>query len=211
MHRRYVVILAVLVSTVFLLAVPFAGSKIENIASARFIDGDGNGITVFSEKVVTTVLPVYGFIVKPDGTFANPGQIESGKAGATVDLKSTVTNTGNIETYVYLKAGQVFETDLEEETFFKVASSPYPVLRVVGIFHDRNGNGKVDDGEPAIEGIDLPVEASEKIIVRVKVEDKGSVISTGFVNVVGDDMMGNVDDDNIAMIEIKEGEILYFE
>jgi len=206
-----VVILAVLVSTVFLLAVPFAGSKIENIASARFIDGDGNGITVFSEKVVTTVLPVYGFIVKPDGTFANPGQIESGKAGATVDLKSTVTNTGNIETYVYLKAGQVFETDLEEETFFKVASSPYPVLRVVGIFHDRNGNGKVDDGEPKIEGIDLPVEASEKIIVRVKVEDKGSVISTGFVNVVGDDMMGNVDDDNIAMIEIKEGEILTFE
>ncbi len=191
------------------LAVTLAGTKIENIASARYRNDDGNNVTVFSEKVITTVMPVYGFTIKPDGTFDNPGQEVGGVLGTVVDTFFTVTNHGNSPTSISLEAFQISEDELLEAMYsLSDDSSRRPVLKLVGIYLDKNENGIIDSDEAPMEVIDLRINGYAKIIVRFIVEEIGEETDLCFVNVRGTDPAGNIDEDNIARINVRKEEYL---
>jgi hypothetical protein len=176
---------------------PAAGSKIENFAFARYRDIDGNHITIFSDKVVTTVLPVYGFTIKPDGTFEKPGQERDGFEGSTVDLNYVVQNFGNSPTTISLSASQIFED----------GPSGAPVLRVIGIYLDEGEESFSGQAKTPVNSVDLEIDGSKKLIVRVILEETGDLTDKGFINIVGIDPTGNTDDDNIAQIKVEEKEL----
>lgn len=202
----------ILLATVLSLALTLAGTKIENIASARYRNDDGNNVTVFSEKVITTVMPVYGFTIKPDGTFDNPGQEVDGVLGTVVDTFFTVTNHGNSPTTISLEAFQISEDELLEAMYsLSYDSSRRPVLKLSGIYLDKNENGIIDSDEPPMEVIDLQVNGYAKIIVRFIVEEIGEETDLCFVNVRGTDPAGNIDEDNIARINVRKEEMLTVE
>ncbi|MGC9384590.1 MAG: hypothetical protein ACP5D6_08335 [Kosmotogaceae bacterium] len=190
-------IILIFLATIILSAPP-AGFKIENFASARYRDGDGVHITVHSDKVLTTVLPVYGFTIKPDGTFKNPGQEREGEVGGTVDLDYVVRNYGNSPTTISLTTSQIFED----------GPSGMPTLRVIGIYLNEGDENFKQQAETPIDSIDLEIDGSKKIKVRVIIEKAGELTDRGYINIVGEDPVGNIDDNNIALINIEEQEIL---
>lgn len=209
MIRKIFTVIQILFAAALSLAVTLAGTKIENIASARYRNDDGNNVTVFSEKVITTVMPVYGFTIKPDGSFDNPGQEVDGVLGTVVDTFFTVTNHGNSPTTISVEAFQIFEDGLQEATQLLPSDfSRQPVLRLLGVYLDKNENGIVDSDEPPIEVVDLNVSGSVKIIVRFIVEGSSEETDHCFVNVKGEDPAGNIDEDNIARINLLEEEML---
>uniref|UniRef100_UPI00259641D5 hypothetical protein n=1 Tax=uncultured Mesotoga sp. TaxID=1184400 RepID=UPI00259641D5 len=209
MNKRVLISIILIVTSGIALALTPAGTKIENIASARFHNSDGNMLTVFSEKVFTTVMPVYGFTIKPDGTFENPGQEIDGVVGKLVNAHFTVTNYGNSPTVISLAALQVFRDDVEEEIQLVAAdTSKKPVLGFEGIYHDENENGSVDSNEPLIEEIELETGESARIIAEFVVESVGEEYNSCFLNVIGSDLAGNKDDDNIARVNVREEQLV---
>ena len=67
-----------------------AGLKIENIASAQFVDDSGNRYFAVSQPVTTKILPAYAAILTPANDIqANPDQI--------ITWQHTLTNTGNAQ------------------------------------------------------------------------------------------------------------------
>lgn len=209
MNKRVLISIILIVTSGIALALTPAGTKIENIASARFHNSDGNMLTVFSEKVFTTVMPVYGFTIKPDGTFEKPGQEIDGVVGKLVNAHFTVTNYGNSPTVISLEALQVFRDDVEEEIQLVAAdTSKKPVLGFEGIYHDENENGSVDSNEPLIEEIELETGESARIIAEFVVESVGEEYNSCFLNVIGSDLAGNKDDDNIARVNVREEQLV---
>ncbi len=209
MNKRVLISIILIVTSGIALALTPAGTKIENIASARFHNGDGNMLTVFSEKVFTTVMPVYGFAIKPDGTFENPGQEIDGVVGKLVNAHFTVTNYGNSPTVISLEALQVFRDDVEEEIQLVAAdTSKKPVLRFEGIYYDENENGSVDSNEPLIEEIELETGESARIIAEFVVESVGEEYNSCFLNVIGSDLAGNKDEDNIVRVNVREEQLV---
>ena len=198
MRRKILILLILIFVTTVIVPAPAAGSKIENFASARYRDMDGNHITVFSDKVVTTVLPVYGFTIKPDGAFEKPGQERDGFEGSTVDLNYVVQNFGNSPTTISLSASQIFED----------GPSGTPVLRVIGIYLDEGEGNFSGQARVPVDSVDLDIDGSKKLIVSVILEETGDLTDKGFINIVGIDPAGNTDDDNIAMIKVNEREIV---
>ncbi|PNS34728.1 DUF11 domain-containing protein [Mesotoga sp. B105.6.4] len=198
MRRKIVMLLILIFVTTVIVPAPAAGSKIENFAFARYRDIDGNHITIFSDKVVTTVLPVYGFTIKPDGTFEKPGQEREGFEGSTVDLNYVARNFGNSPTTISLSASQIFGD----------GPSGTPVLRVIGIYLDEGEEGISGQAKTPVNSVDLEIDGSKKLIVRVILEETGDLTDKGFINIVGIDPAGNTDDDNIAQIKVEEKEIV---
>ena len=138
-----------------------AGTTIQNQASATFEDLSGNTYTATSNAVTTIVLPVFGVSVLPDGTVAAPGMVGTAIPGQTVYYSYNLTNTGN-----------------DDDTYsiapiIDAATTMTLGLGDINIYHDVNGNGVLDGGEPVISaggvaGSTTPVTAGTTIQLLVE-------------------------------------------
>jgi len=142
------VLAALLVSAAAQAQTP-AGTTIQNQASATFQDLLGNTYTTTSNQVTTIVLPVYGVSILPDDSGENPpvapAMSQTAIPGQTVYFSYNLTNTGNdADTYTI-------------EPLFDGANSTMILgIGVFTIYHDVNGNGVLDGGEPAISAGGAP-------------------------------------------------------
>jgi len=121
-----------------------AGTLIQNQALATFEDLAGNTYTATSNQVTTIVLPVFGVSVLPDGTAAAPGMVGTAIPGQTVYYSYNLTNTGN---------------DFDDYTIAPLidpATTMTLGLGDIDIYHDVNGNGVLDGGEPVISAGGVP-------------------------------------------------------
>ena len=113
-----------------------ANTDIINQASATYDDADGRAYTSNSNQVITTVQPVYDLTITPDGTTTFPGQTQNASQGATVYFQYILTNTGN--------AQDDFTIDRVNDTTDDFDPNN------IRVYHDVNGNGLVDTGEPLV-------------------------------------------------------------
>jgi len=121
-----------------------AGTLIQNQASATFEDLSGNTYMATSNQVTTIVLPVFGASVLPDGTAAAPGMVGTAIPGQTVYYSYNLTNTGN---------------DNDDFTLVPIIDAATTMTLGLGdidIYHDVNGNGVLDGGEPVISAGGVP-------------------------------------------------------
>ncbi len=125
-----------------------AGTTIRNQASATFEDLLGNTYTATSNEVTTIVLPVYGLSILPDDSGEDPPVVpaisQTAIPGQTVYYSYTLTNTGN---------------DADSYTLVPLIHAATTALLGIGditIYHDLNGNGVLDGGEPAISAGGVP-------------------------------------------------------
>jgi len=124
-----------------------AGTTIRNQASATFEDLLGNTYTATSNEVTTIVLPVYGLSIFPDDSGEDPPLVpaltQTAIPGQTVYFSYNLTNTGNdADTYTLAPLLQ--------------AATMLIGLGDITIYHDLNGNGVLDGGEPAISPGGVP-------------------------------------------------------
>jgi uncharacterized repeat protein (TIGR01451 family) len=125
-----------------------AGTTIRNQASATFEDLIGNTYTATSNEVTTIVLPVYGLSILPDDSGDDPPSVpaltQTAIPGQTVYFSYNLTNTGNdADTYTLAP-------------LIHAATSMGIGLGDITIYHDLNGNGVLDGGEPAISAGGVP-------------------------------------------------------
>ena len=125
-----------------------AGTTIRNQASATFEDLIGNTYTATSNEVTTIVLPVYGLSILPDDSGDDPPSVpaltQTAIPGQTVYFSYNLTNTGN---------------DADSYTLAPLLHAATTMLIGLGditIYHDLNGNGVLDGGEPAISAGGVP-------------------------------------------------------
>lgn len=142
-------VLAVLLVSAAAEAQTPAGTTIQNQASATFQDLLGNTYMATSNQVTTIVLPVYGVSILPDDSGENPPVVpamsQTAIPGQTVYFSYNLTNTGNdADTYTI-------------EPLFDGANSSMTLgIGDITIYHDMNGNGVLDGGEPAISAGGVP-------------------------------------------------------
>jgi len=126
-----------------------AGTTIRNQASATFQDMLGNTYTATSNEVTTIVLPVYGVSILPDDSGetppVTPAMSQNAIPGQTVYYSYSLTNTGN---------------DVDNFTVEPLLDAANTTMTLglgdITIYHDVNGNGVVDSGEPAISSGGVP-------------------------------------------------------
>ena len=126
-----------------------AGTTIRNQASARFQDLSGNSYTATSNEVTTIVLPVFGVSILPDDSGETPpltpAMTQNAIPGQTIYYSYNLTNTGNdADTYTL-------------QPLLDAANTTMTLgLGDITIYHDVNGNGVLDGGEPAISSGGAP-------------------------------------------------------
>lgn len=125
-----------------------AGTAIRNQASATFEDLLGNTYTTTSNEVITIVLPVYGLSILPDDSGEDPPVVpamsQTAIPGQTVYFSYSLTNTGN---------------DADSYTIEPLLHGSTTMILGLGditIYHDVNGNGVLDGGEPVISAGGVP-------------------------------------------------------
>ncbi len=126
-----------------------AGTTIRNQASAQFQDLSGNTYTATSNEVITIVLPVYGVSILPDDSGETPplapAMIQNAIPGQTLYYSYNLTNTGNdADTYALAPLLDAANTTMTLG------------LGSITIYHDVNGNGVLDGGEPTISSGGAP-------------------------------------------------------
>jgi uncharacterized repeat protein (TIGR01451 family) len=122
-----------------------AGTLIKNLATVTYEDESGNEYSAQSNEAVVTVAPVASATVEDDNELsAAPGQ--------TVYFPHTISNTGNVA----------------DSYGFSVADTSTTPSSSVVVYHDQNGNGQPDPGEPELSAGDLvSVPAGDKLNVVV--------------------------------------------
>ncbi|MBD3179870.1 MAG: hypothetical protein GF417_09840 [Candidatus Latescibacteria bacterium] len=126
-----------------------AGTTIQNQASATFEDLAGNTYTATSNQVTTVVLPVYGVSIIPDDSGetppVTPAMVQTAIPGQTLYYSYSLTNTGNdSDTYSIVP-------------LLDGANSTMTLgIGDITVYHDQNGNGVLDGGEPAISSGGVP-------------------------------------------------------
>ena len=109
-----------------------AGTLIKNLATVTYEDENGNEYSAQSNEAVVTVAPVASATLEDDNALsAAPGQ--------TVYFPHTISNTGNVA---------------DSYEFAVADTSTTPATDVV-VYHDQNGNGQPDPGEPVLAPGDL--------------------------------------------------------
>ena len=126
-----------------------AGTTIRNQASATFQDQIGNTYTATSNEVTTIVLPVYGVSVLPDDSGetppTTPAMVQTAIPGQTIYYSYNLSNSGNDN-----------DTYSIEPLLDAVNTTMILGLGNVTIYHDLNGNGVLDGGEPTISSGGIP-------------------------------------------------------
>jgi len=162
-----------------------AGTQIRNRSSATYEDLSGNTYTTTSNEVVTIVLPVYGISILPDDSGetppVTPAMSQNALAGLTVYYRYDLTNTGNDNDSFSL----VPTVDAINTTMGIAAAN-------VTIYHDLNGNGVLNAGEPVISAGGVPgvlgplaSGASASLIVAYTVPPAATAGQVAYVGVNG--------------------------
>jgi len=126
-----------------------AGTTIQNQASATFKDLSGNSYTATSNQVTTVVLPVYGVSILPDDSGetppVTPAMVQTAIPGQTLYYSYSITNTGN---------------DSDTYSIEPVLDGANTTMTLgigdIDVYHDQNGNGVLDGGEPLISSAGAP-------------------------------------------------------
>jgi hypothetical protein len=126
-----------------------AGTQIRNRSSATYEDLSGNAYTASSNEVITVVLPVYGLSILPDDSGETPPVVpamtQNALPGLTVYYRYDLTNTGN---------------DADSFTLVPLVDGANTTMAIaaadVTIYHDLNGNGVLDAGEPTVSSGGAP-------------------------------------------------------
>lgn len=156
MRKRIFLVLPLLLATLLMLMasgvvgqITPAGTQIRNRSSATYEDLSGNSFNSTSNEVITVVLPVYGISILPDDSGetppVTPALSQSALAGMTVYYRYDLSNTGNdVDSYSLVPIVDAGNTTLT------LASSD------ITIYHDLNGNGILNVGEPVISAGGVP-------------------------------------------------------
>jgi uncharacterized repeat protein (TIGR01451 family) len=191
MNKKHILALPVLlalllltVTSAFAQTTP-AGTQIRNRASATYEDLSGNTFASVSNEVITVVLPVYGVSILPDDSGetppVTPAMAQNAIGGQTVYYSYTLTNTGN-------------DNDSYSVVPLLDGANTTMTLALAGIsvYHDVNGNGVVDGGEPAISVGGVPgvvgpmaANASVSLIVTYAVPGTAAAGDVAYVGVQG--------------------------
>lgn len=190
-NKKFILIPLVLMTLLLLAAssavaqVTPAGTQIRNRSSATYEDLSGNTYSTTSNEVITVVLPVYGLSILPDDSGetppVTPAMSQSALPGMTVYYRYDVTNTGN---------------DNDSFTLVPLVDGANSTMGIgvadVLIYHDQNGNGVVDVGEPVISngGVSVPMGplasgATASVIVSYTVPPASVVGDVAYVGVEG--------------------------
>ena len=149
-----------------------AGTEIKNRAAATYIDPNGSSQTVTSAELITTVLPVYDFVISPNGANPNaPGQTVTAATGSAAPFSYTVINQGNITDTLTLTLTQAGDDDFD--------------LSNVRIYLDENGNGVLDAGEPRITEIKLGTGEAAALLVVGMLPDGAAPGAAANLNLEG--------------------------
>lgn len=181
-----------------------AGTQIRNRSSATYEDLSGNTYSATSNEVITVVLPVFGVSILPDDSGetppVTPAMTQNALPGLTVYYRYDLTNVGNDNDSFSL----VPLFDGANSTIVMGAAD-------VTIYHDLNGNGIVDAGEPTISaggvpGILGPTAAgtTESIIVAYTVPVGAVAGELAYVGVQATSQgdVGQVDTDNYHLTTV---------
>ncbi|MCD6380334.1 hypothetical protein J7M07_07830 [bacterium] len=126
-----------------------AGTTIRNQASATFQDQIGNTYMATSNEVTTIVLPVYGVSILPDDSGetppTTPALVQAAIPGQTVYYSYNLSNSGNDNDSYSI-----------EPLLDAVNTTMTLGLGDINIYHDLNGNGVLDGGEPTISSGGTP-------------------------------------------------------
>lgn len=133
-------------------AATVAGTQIKNLATVTYEDAAGNVYSAQSNEAIITVAQVYSATMGVDVDV-------DAAAGQTVYLPYVLTNTGN--------GSDVFELSASNDI-----SVPDDIdSGSIQIFHDLNGSGEPDAGEPVVSTLTLQanVNNSANLVVAVTV------------------------------------------
>jgi hypothetical protein len=162
-----------------------AGTQIRNRASATYQDSNGNSYTSLSNEVITIVLPVYGVSILPDDSGetppVTPALSQNAIGGQTLFYSYTLSNTGN---------------DNDSYTIAPLIDGANTTVTLalanISVYHDVNGNGVVDVGEPAISSGGVPgnigpiaAGASAQLIVTYAIPGTAAAGELAYVGVQG--------------------------
>lgn len=141
------------------IAATAAGTQIKNLATVTYEDAAGNIYSAQSNEAVVTVAQVYFATLGTDiDTTAAPGQ--------TVYLPYVLSNTGN--------GSDIFEISVADD----MSTVDTIDADNLSIYHDRNGNGQPDSGEPAITELTLAAGEDASLVVAVQVPTTATDIDT---------------------------------
>jgi len=162
-----------------------AGTAIRNRSTATYEDLSGNSYSTFSNEVVTIVLPVYGLSILPDDSGETPpltpAMSQNAIPGLTVYYRYDLTNVGN---------------DNDSYSLVPIVDAANTTMGIgaanVSIYHDLNGNGIIEAGEPLISsggapGILGPLAAggNASLVVSYTVPAGASAGDVAYVGVTG--------------------------
>ncbi|HET6350134.1 MAG TPA: hypothetical protein VFH88_13725 [Candidatus Krumholzibacteria bacterium] len=168
-----------------------AGTQIRNRASATYQDTNGNSYTSLSNEVVTIVLPVYSLSILPDDSGetppVKPAMSQNAIGGQTMLYSYTLSNTGN---------------DNDSFTIVPLLDAANTTMTIalanISVYHDINGNGVVDPGEPAISAGGVPgnigpiaAGASVNLIVRYAIPGTATAGQVAYIGVQGTSVADN--------------------
>ncbi|WP_211826150.1 DUF11 domain-containing protein [Kistimonas asteriae] len=149
-------------------AITPAGTVIKNLATVTYTDSLGNAYSAQSNESVVTVAEVYDPVLEKD-------QSKEAAPGQTVYFPHQLINKGNTrETFTALRAvlsGNTAKT-------FKV-------------YHDINGNGQPDAGEPEITELIVEAGSVGNIVVAVQVSASTQTGTSFTVDVTAQPTKGN--------------------
>ena len=203
------VMVAIFAGSAFAQTTP-AGTQIRNRASATYEDLTGNTYTSLSNEVITVVLPVYGISILPDDSGetppVTPAMAQNAIGGQTVYYSYTLSNSGN---------------DNDSYTLLPLLDGANTTMTIalsdVTIYHDVNGNGVVNAGEPAISsggvpGVIGPVAAgtSVSLIVAYAVPGTAAAGDLAYVGVQGTSVAdaGQVDTRNYHLTTVVDDAVM---
>ena len=212
MNRRLlpvVAVLAVILAASTAWAQTPAGTTIRNQASATFEDMSGNTYTATSNEVTTIVLPVFGVSVIPDDSGetppVTPAMSQTAIPGQTVYFSYTLTNTGNDD-----------DTFTIEPLLDGANTTMTLGIGDITIYHDVNGNGVLDGGEPVVAvgaaGTLGPIAAgaSANLLVSYQVPAVAAAGELAYVGLqaTSDGDAAQVDTDNYSLTTVVSDAVL---
>lgn len=139
-----------------------AGTFITNQAAATYDPINGVSKSV-SNTVTTRVQAICSVSLSPTGATT-----QAGIAGETFFFQYTLTNSGNVTRDLPVSA---------------TLSGLAPEGKTV-IYLDANGNGLIDAGEQPVSSVNLPADASAKLIARVETSSASSQAAKATLNMV---------------------------